>query len=103
MARKAWDLTLEKGILAIPDSQIVNKISQEVMETVKFFYEDDEYNMMMPGVKDRVRAKKNKYNQKYLEIKIVFSTDCCLCRKWCCKRSLCGVWCKQSNKQDNGE
>ncbi|GBL76989.1 hypothetical protein AVEN_12651-1 [Araneus ventricosus] len=51
MAQNAWDLTVEKGILAIPGSQIVNKISQEVMETVKFFYEDDEYSMMMPGAK----------------------------------------------------
>ncbi|GBM94815.1 hypothetical protein AVEN_26527-1 [Araneus ventricosus] len=53
MARKARDLKLEKGILAIPGSRIVNKISQEVMETVNFFYEDDEYSMMMPGAKNR--------------------------------------------------
>ncbi|GBN07950.1 hypothetical protein AVEN_10120-1 [Araneus ventricosus] len=33
MARKAWDLTLEKGILTIPGSQIVNKISQEDKKT----------------------------------------------------------------------
>ncbi|GBN85497.1 hypothetical protein AVEN_77445-1 [Araneus ventricosus] len=83
MARKAWDLTLEKEILAIPGSQIVNQISQEVMETVKFFYEDDEYSMMMPGAKDRVSVKKKEYKQKYLEIKIGFSTFCCLCPKWC--------------------
>ncbi|GBL84468.1 hypothetical protein AVEN_117220-1 [Araneus ventricosus] len=65
MVRKARDLTLEKGILAIPGSQIVNKISQEVMETVKFFYEDDEYSMMMPRAKDRVSVKKNEYNDEY--------------------------------------
>ncbi|GBN79836.1 hypothetical protein AVEN_123434-1 [Araneus ventricosus] len=54
MALKAWDLTPEKGILAIPGLQIVNKISQEVMETVKFFYEDNEYSMMMSEAKDRL-------------------------------------------------
>ncbi|GBO31988.1 hypothetical protein AVEN_53691-1 [Araneus ventricosus] len=53
------------------------------METVKFFYEDDEYSMMVPGPKDRVSVKKNEYKQKYLEIKIVFSTFCCVCPKWC--------------------
>ncbi|GBN12747.1 hypothetical protein AVEN_246717-1 [Araneus ventricosus] len=37
----------------------------------------------MPGAKDRVSVKKNENKQKYLEIKIVFSTFCCLCPKWC--------------------
>ncbi|GBM41713.1 hypothetical protein AVEN_173117-1 [Araneus ventricosus] len=53
------------------------------METVNFFYEDDEYNMMMPGAKDRVSVKKNEYKQKNLEIKIGFPTFRCLCPKWC--------------------
>ncbi|GBO22721.1 hypothetical protein AVEN_122022-1 [Araneus ventricosus] len=37
MAQKARDLTLEKGILAIPGSRTVNKNFQEAMETDNFF------------------------------------------------------------------
>ncbi|GBM81442.1 hypothetical protein AVEN_258135-1 [Araneus ventricosus] len=37
----------------------------------------------MPGAKDRVSVKENEYKQKCPEIKIVFSTFCCLCPKWC--------------------
>ncbi|GBN22112.1 hypothetical protein AVEN_177720-1 [Araneus ventricosus] len=36
MARKAWDLTLVKRILAIPGSQIVNKISQEAQKVQQY-------------------------------------------------------------------
>ncbi|GBO34528.1 hypothetical protein AVEN_222369-1 [Araneus ventricosus] len=53
------------------------------MKTVKFFYEDDEYSMMMSEAKDRVSVKKNEYKQIYLEIKIGFSTFCCLNPQWC--------------------
>ncbi|GBL81974.1 hypothetical protein AVEN_50555-1 [Araneus ventricosus] len=72
MARKTRDFRLRKGILAIPGSRIVNKISQKVMGTAKFLYEDDEYSMMMPGAKNRVSVKKNEYKQKYPEKKFVF-------------------------------
>ncbi|GBM57410.1 hypothetical protein AVEN_257075-1 [Araneus ventricosus] len=66
MAQKARKLALENRILAITGSRIVNNIYQEVKETAKFFYEDDEYSMMMPGAKDRVSVKKNEYKQKRL-------------------------------------
>lgn len=100
MARKAQDLTFEKRILAVPGPRKVYKISREVIDTVKDFYEDDKFSMMMPGTKDRISIKKNEceqkrlllgnlkelyfaFKEKYSEFKIGFSTFCCLRPKWC--------------------
>lgn len=100
MVRKARNLTIEKGILAIPGPKVGRKISFDIIKTVQNFYEDDEYSLMMPGAKDRVSVKKNEYKQKrlilcnleelyvsfkekYQDMKIGFSKFCYLRPKWC--------------------
>lgn len=66
MVRKARNLTIERGILAMPDRKGGHKISDEIQEIVKQFYEDDEHSMMMPGAKDKVSIKRNESKQKRL-------------------------------------
>ena len=56
----------EKGILAIPEAKRGRSISQEVEDSVKLFYEDDEYSRLMPGAKDYVSVGSNVHKQKRL-------------------------------------
>ena len=54
MVREAHKLAKEKGILALPESKHGKCLSKEVEESVKLFYEDDEYSRLLPGAKDYV-------------------------------------------------
>ena len=64
--REARVMVEEKGILAIPEAKRGRSISQEVEDSVKLFYEDDEYSRLMPGAKDYVSVGSNVHKQKRL-------------------------------------
>lgn len=100
VARTARKLTLEKGILTMPNPKLGKALPDVTVQLVKTFYEDDEHSRIMPGKKDYVSIKKNVHMQKRLllcnlkelfvafktknpEIKIGFSRFCTLRPKWC--------------------
>lgn len=64
--REARKLAEERGILALPDAKRGRSLSQEVEDSVKLFYEDDEYSRLMPGTKDYVSIARNVHKQKRL-------------------------------------
>ena len=64
--REAHKLAAEKGILALPDPKRGRSLSQEIEDSVKLFYEDDEYSRLMPGTKDYVSIACNVHKQKRL-------------------------------------
>ena len=49
MARKAKQLVKDKGILSSPDPRPGQQLSQEVLDNVVGFYENDEFSRCMPG------------------------------------------------------
>lgn len=57
MARKAKQLVREKGVLSSPDPRPVRQISQETLDNVVSFYENDEHSRCMPGKKDFVSVQ----------------------------------------------
>ncbi|XP_065641932.1 uncharacterized protein LOC124811981 [Hydra vulgaris] len=100
VARSARKLTLEKGVLIMPNPKLGKALPDVTVQLVKTFYEDDEHSHIMPGKKDYVSIKKNILMQKRLllcnlkelfvafktknpEIKIGFSRFCTLRPKWC--------------------
>ena len=62
LVRTARSLTVEKGILAIPEP----KQGKKLKELVKVFFEDDEFTKMLPGKKDYVSIATNVHKQKRL-------------------------------------
>ena len=46
---EARSLKEKKGIISVPDKRIGRGLSEEVINSVKAFYEDDEFSRMMPG------------------------------------------------------
>lgn len=102
LVRQARHLKNEIGILALPKQTEGKKISDEVKQRIKEFYEDDEFSRMCPGMKDfvsvRIEGEKVKKNKRLLlsnlkEIFIAyrekhgpevgFSKFCELRPKWC--------------------
>ena len=98
--REARKLAEEKGILALPDPKRGRSLSKEVEDSVKLFYEDDEYSRQMPGTKDYVSIARNvhkqkrlllcnlkelyqAYKEKFPQHKIGLSKFCQLRPKWC--------------------
>ena len=98
--RKARKLKEEQGILAMSSPKIIKRITDETLNLVTQFYEDDEYSRLMPGKKDYVSIKRNVHCQKRLLLlnlnelfaafkekfpsnKIGFSKFCSLRPKWC--------------------
>ena len=96
----ARELKKVGGILAKPAPKNCKTLSQETLNLVQSFYEDDEYSRQMPGSKDYVSIDWNVHKQKrlvlcnvselynairdkYPNIKIVFSKFCTLRPKWC--------------------
>ena len=88
-----------KGILEISDPKRGKTFSPEIEESVRQFYEDDEYSLLMPGAKDFVSIGKkvhvqkrlllcnlNKlhiaYKQKYPTHKVQLPKFCSLHHKW---------------------
>ncbi|XP_047123804.1 uncharacterized protein LOC124806738 [Hydra vulgaris] len=100
VAQTARKLTLDKGILTMPNPKLGKALPDVTVQLVKTFYKDDEHSCIMPGKKDYVSIKKNVHMQKRLllcnlkelfvafktknpEIKIGFSRFCTLRIKWC--------------------
>ena len=59
VARTARKLTLEKGILTMPNPKLGKALPDVTVQLVKTFYEDDEHSRIMPGKKDYVSIEKN--------------------------------------------
>ena len=106
--REARALVKEKGILAIPEAKRGRPLSKEVEDSVKLFYEDDEYSCQMPGARDCVSIARNvhkqkrlllcnlrelhqAYKEKYPHHKVGFSKFCQLRPKWCVTVSSAGT------------
>ena len=66
MVCEARKLAREKGILALLDPKRGKCLSKEVENSVKLFYENDEYLWLMPGAKDYVSVTRNVHQQKHL-------------------------------------
>ena len=66
LVREARKLAAEKGILALPDAKKGRSLSKEVEDSVRLFFEDDEYSRQMPGTKDFVSVSRNVHKQKRL-------------------------------------
>ena len=98
--QKAKKLKEEKGIAAYPDFVTRQKMSQEVLLSVRDFYCDDEFSRQLPGKKDYVSISKNQHMSKrlllcnlkelysayvshYPKNKIGFSKSASLRPKWC--------------------
>jgi len=104
LVRTARDLKKSQGVLAKPFTKKGKKLSEETLELVLNFYEDDEYSRLMPGKGDYVSAKdengisvhKQKrlvlcnlrelyvaFKEKNNNAEIQFSKFCSLRPKWC--------------------
>ena len=59
-------MAAEKGILEMPEPKKGRTLSQEIEDSVKLFYEDDEFSKMMPGSRDHVCIARNVHKQKRL-------------------------------------
>ena len=66
MVCEALQLDREKVILALPEPKRSKCLSKEVENSVKLFYENDEYSRLMPGANDYVKIARNVYQQKHL-------------------------------------
>ena len=56
LARQARQQKINGGILSFPPKQTRNRISDDLQEKVKAFYESDEVSKMCPGKKDCVKV-----------------------------------------------
>ena len=65
MVCEARKLAREKGIQALLDPKRGKCLSKEVENSVKLFYENDEYLWLMPGAKDYVSVTRNVHQQKH--------------------------------------
>ena len=100
VVREARSLVEQHGILAIPDKKQGHSLPDEVVQSVRLFYEDDEFSRQMPGGKDFVSIGKKihvqkrlllcnlkelyvAYKDKYPMHKIGLSKFCELRPKWC--------------------
>ena len=68
MVRETCSLVQQHGILAIPDKKQGHSLSDEVIQSVRLFYEDNEFSRQMPGSKDSVSIGKKIHVQKRLLI-----------------------------------
>ena len=59
MAHSAKKLVNEKGVLSTPNPKLGKKISEEIVEKVRMFYESDDISRCMPGKKDSVSMSIN--------------------------------------------
>ena len=63
MVHEARKLAREKGILALPEPKRDKCLWKEVEDSLKLFYEDDEYSQLVPGAKDYVSVARNFHQQ----------------------------------------
>ena len=99
-ARKARIIREEKGILAVPQPVIGERMSEKTVNSVLEFYQNDEYSRQLPGKKDCVSIGKNvhvskrlilcnlkelytAFKDKHPDLKISFSKFASLRPKWC--------------------
>ena len=66
MVREACKLAREKGILALAEPKRGKCLSKEAEDSVKLFYEDDEYSRLMTEAKDYVSITRNVHQQRHL-------------------------------------
>ena len=66
MVCEARKLAREKGILALPGPKRGKCLSNEIENSAKLFYKNDEYSWLMPGVKNYVSVARNVHQQKRL-------------------------------------
>ena len=103
LARQASQQKINGGILSLPLKQTRNRISDDLQEKVKAFYESDEVARMCFGKKDCVKVTTKTFTKEkvqkrlllanlheiYVQFKnetnekIGFSTFCALKPKWC--------------------
>ena len=108
LVREARKLCEEKGILALPRPKRARSLLKEIEDSIKMFYEDDEYSRLMPGTKDYVSIARNvhkqkrlllcnlkelylAYKEKFPQHKIKLSKFCQLRPKWCVPVSSAGT------------
>ena len=60
------ELKQRKGILAGPSQKKGKPMTQETIDLVHAFYEDDEYSRQLPEKKDYVSIQKGVHRQKWL-------------------------------------
>lgn len=70
-ARKALDLTAEKGILTLPDSKKGKVLSADIEYLVNKFYETDNVSRLMPGLKDCVSLKQNSGKREQIQKRLL--------------------------------
>ena len=66
MVRETCSLVQQHGILAIPDKKQGHSLSDEVVQSVRLFYENDEFSRQMPGGKNFVSIGKKMHMRKRL-------------------------------------
>ena len=64
--QKAKNLKEEKWIVAYPDFVTRQKLSQEILLSVRDFYCEDEFSRQLPGKKDYVSFSKSQHMLKRL-------------------------------------
>ena len=64
LIRSARELKQKKGILAQPSQKKGKAMTQEAIDLVHAFYEDDEYSRQLPRKKDYVSIQKGVHKQK---------------------------------------
>lgn len=103
LVRVTREITKQQGILPELHKRKGKTIDPQTLESVKLFFEDDEYSRLMPGKKDCVTFKENgikvqkqkrlvlcnlnelylEFKNKYPDMKIGRSKFCELRPKWC--------------------
>ena len=64
LARDAKQQGSNSGVCSLPPPRKGKSLSEETVEKVTQFYENNQHSRIMPGIKDRVSVKKNVYQQK---------------------------------------
>ncbi|KAG1676395.1 hypothetical protein GQR58_014302 [Nymphon striatum] len=107
--RLAMELKKSKGILGTSVRKPRTGLSEETVQMVQAFYENDEYSRLMPGKKDFVSIGRNVHQQKRLLLcnlkelhaafmekhpdhKLGFSKFCMLRPKWCVSVGASGTY-----------
>ena len=66
LIRRAREVKIQNGILAIPEWKSGRTLSITVTDTVHDFFGNDEHTRLMPGGTNFVSIKRNVHNQRHL-------------------------------------
>ena len=108
LARDAKQQGSNSSVCSLPPPRKGKSLSEETVEKVTQFYENNQHSRIMPGIKDRVSVKKNVYQQKRLLLctlqelyahfkeqnpsaKIGLAKFCALRPKWCVNAGASGT------------